>query len=601
MVELNTDSLAGASYDWIGPNGFTATGAKVLISSASLSDQGNYQVRATINTCISAYSLPVELRVKPIPEKPVAENDGPICVGKGSDILTLSVSEDSYVANYQYSWTEVSTGNRVAGPTSEQHSALIDFSQYSDGDWSFQLTAVLDGCASEGSEPSTVSMSFLPDEQARAGDDIRLCDSSVVLLQASSPLVGVGEWKSLDELGVVVDDQANAVTLVSNLASDTSYLFEWILNQGVCIAYDRDTLEVFVNSSSQEAFSDPIIDLCGSTSISLNSIEPNGAVVGRWTQSLEQASEGVMIEDPADPQTFVNGIVSGNSYFFRWILSNEGCGDYDSALTKVQNSDPEFQALAGDDEQICGEPSTFLSALVQGGIWSSLDPELEIVEPENAETRVNGLKKGNNVFVLTVQNGACGESSDEVIIKFDNPPELADDRTELTFNPEVVVKVIENDVLPNEFLLTLHTQPSRGSVRLENNEFTYKPDPDFVGIDQFSYRVCNADCPDKCEIAIVSIDVDNQFTCGVPSIFTPNNDGVNDEFKIPCLAPGGRFPNNSVSIFNQWGDEVLSQSPYQNNWRGTFEGDNLPTGTYFYVVDFGDGSKPESGFLVLER
>ena len=79
-----------------------------------------------------------------------------------------------------------------------------------------------------------------------------------------------------------------------------------------------------------------------------------------------------------------------------------------------------------------------------------------------------------------------------------------------------------------------------------------------------------------------------------------NGDNVNDYFIIPCLSSSS-FPNSSVSVFNQWGDEVFKSIRYENNWDGRYNGEALPVGTYFFVVDFGDGQKPQSGFVQLER
>jgi gliding motility-associated-like protein len=94
--------------------------------------------------------------------------------------------------------------------------------------------------------------------------------------------------------------------------------------------------------------------------------------------------------------------------------------------------------------------------------------------------------------------------------------------------------------------------------------------------------------------------VGEDAACDVPTIFTPNEDGVNDEFVVPCLATD-KFPDNVVSIFNQWGDQVYRSKPYANNWKGTYDGQDLPVGTYFYVIEFGNGESVQSGFLVLER
>ncbi|WP_348799710.1 PKD domain-containing protein [Flavobacterium adhaerens] len=82
--------------------------------------------------------------------------------------------------------------------------------------------------------------------------------------------------------------------------------------------------------------------------------------------------------------------------------------------------------------------------------------------------------------------------------------------------------------------------------------------------------------------------------------FSPNNDGVNEVFYIDCIA---NYPKNKLDIFNRWGDLVYTQNAYKNTWDGTSNGSNkvLPVGTYFYVLDLGDGSPKTSGWLYLKR
>ncbi len=79
----------------------------------------------------------------------------------------------------------------------------------------------------------------------------------------------------------------------------------------------------------------------------------------------------------------------------------------------------------------------------------------------------------------------------------------------------------------------------------------------------------------------------------IPQGFSPNGDGVNDLFVIRGLE---LYPNNGFTVFNRWGDQVFSASPYLNNWDGTATsgvrvgGTVLPIGTYFYIFTLGDGS-----------
>ena len=89
---------------------------------------------------------------------------------------------------------------------------------------------------------------------------------------------------------------------------------------------------------------------------------------------------------------------------------------------------------------------------------------------------------------------------------------------------------------------------------------------------------------------------------------TPNNDGMNDFFKIVCLE---NFPDNNVKIFNRAGLLVYEQNGYDIYSEKRFEGISnrglsiigreLPIGTYFYVVDKNDGSKADVGYLELKR
>ena len=91
------------------------------------------------------------------------------------------------------------------------------------------------------------------------------------------------------------------------------------------------------------------------------------------------------------------------------------------------------------------------------------------------------------------------------------------------------------------------------------------------------------------------------------NLVTSDGDGFNDNFQIDCIT---RFPNNNVKIFNRAGVLVYEIDGYDNaekSFKGLGEkgayaiGNDLPNGTYFYVIDKGDGSKLISGFLELIR
>ena len=41
--------------------------------------------------------------------------------------------------------------------------------------------------------------------------------------------------------------------------------------------------------------------------------------------------------------------------------------------------------------------------------------------------------------------------------------------------------------------------------------------------------------------------------------------------------------------------------PYESDWDGRYDGEDLPADTYFYVIDLGDGSEPLSGYVMIQR
>jgi gliding motility-associated-like protein len=65
-----------------------------------------------------------------------------------------------------------------------------------------------------------------------------------------------------------------------------------------------------------------------------------------------------------------------------------------------------------------------------------------------------------------------------------------------------------------------------------------------------------------------------------------NNDGINDVWKIKGIE---KYPDNTVIIFNRWGDKLREFANYNNtthSWDGKNEhGDPMPDGTYFYILD----------------
>ncbi|WP_345261646.1 BspA family leucine-rich repeat surface protein [Marivirga lumbricoides] len=79
----------------------------------------------------------------------------------------------------------------------------------------------------------------------------------------------------------------------------------------------------------------------------------------------------------------------------------------------------------------------------------------------------------------------------------------------------------------------------------------------------------------------IYVDQNNNIEVIIPSAFTPNNDGENDNWELPNI---NRYETYSIIIIDRNGNEVFSSSDYTRAWDGKFKGRQLPIGQYYYFI-----------------
>lgn len=82
----------------------------------------------------------------------------------------------------------------------------------------------------------------------------------------------------------------------------------------------------------------------------------------------------------------------------------------------------------------------------------------------------------------------------------------------------------------------------------------------------------------------------------IPNFFTPNSDGVNDEWKV---SPPENISIRHIRVFDRFGLLLKQMQPFQS-WDGTFNGRRLPSGSYWYAVQLDDAPQIK-GFFALKR
>lgn len=116
-----------------------------------------------------------------------------------------------------------------------------------------------------------------------------------------------------------------------------------------------------------------------------------------------------------------------------------------------------------------------------------------------------------------------------------------------------------------------------------------------------SGSVLSEDAPIVAFYALAVANTDN--TINVFNAVSVLEDGKNDFLRILNIE---QYPNSAVTIFNRWGDRVFEMKAYNNDVRDkrfnglSDAGNVLPSGTYFYSINLGDGSETKTGYLHLK-
>ena len=118
-----------------------------------------------------------------------------------------------------------------------------------------------------------------------------------------------------------------------------------------------------------------------------------------------------------------------------------------------------------------------------------------------------------------------------------------------------------------------------------------KPELDMIYVVRAIDRQTLCTASDTLQVIVLS-------AVDIPNTFTPNGDGINDTWKIQFLA---QYKKCRMEVYNTAGQIIYQSEGYAVAWDGTRNGVPMPAGTYYYVIDLGDGSKRRTGYVTILR
>ncbi len=596
-ITAATPSVIGYTYEWrkVGTTNTIVSNTNTLsIPVASSSDAGTYELFVSGSDCIVNELSRFEITVNERLGEPQIASNSPVC-GLGN--LELIIGDPSPNTNTRYSWF-LADGTFLVETSADVYQVSSNDVWATIGTHQVYAIASLNGCVSDRSAAITVQINEGSDVVANAGADTSICVGQTIGLSGNSDGPILGEWSQVS--GPNVPIVQGAMNLILTNLGEGVYVFRYTLTNS-CGQESTDDVEVNVTSVAGVANAGGTYSLCGGTNTNLNAILQPG-FTGMWTSS----SAGIMIAEPTNPQTAVSGLSVGQSYELTWAIIN-ACGEVaGSESTTLTVSNPnESASISGETVfEVCGNGTLTLKAdpTTGSGMWTIDNPNVSIANSTSNEATASGLSDGIHTFTWTVDNGSCGTSSVSLVAEYDLNPTVVADEATVSLGKTVTIDVLNNDANTTyNFTQEVETSTAFSNIsRTSTGAFFYESNGQVFTTDNFKYEICSELCPaDPCTEATVTVTLDIETDCNVPTIFTPNGDGINDQFIIPCVLA---YPStNSLKIFNEWGDEVFTAQPYDNSWEGTFNGNNLPVGTYFYIFDAGIGTGALTGFIRIER
>ncbi|MDN3678235.1 gliding motility-associated C-terminal domain-containing protein [Flavobacterium paronense] len=296
------------------------------------------------------------------------------------------------------------------------------------------------------------------------------------------------------------------------------------------------TLQIVVNQPVTPTFT-AVAAICTGTTLNALPTTSNNGIAGSWSPALNNAATTAYTFTPTAGQCAVNGALT---------------------IQVTPTTTPTFTAVAPicTGDALLGLPTTSNNSI--NGLWS---PALN-----NTAT---------TTYTFTPDTGQCAATT-TLSIQVNALPQFT----------------ISGGCSGLYTLSAIQTEPSGSTYAW------YSPSEAQIGTDAtvvittpgiYSLVVTQNGCSDSQNLEVLNT------LCGIQKGISVNNDGLNDDFDLAA------YNVTNLTIFNRYGMKVYTKSNYNNEWHGQSDkGDELPDGTYYYVINFQD-TATKTGWIYINR
>ena len=482
-----------------------------------------------------AASLIVNIFNNPTP-KAIVNNIQDFCVQQNATIHNILATGTNIL------WYASPVGG-TAIPTS---TSLINGNTY-------YVTQTLNGCESERT-PVTINIISTPAPTGNSPQTFCISQNATVsnLVIAGSQI----KWYS---------SISGSTALPSNTLLQNGVTYYATKTDQGCESVQRLPIVVTLVTTNIPATDFAAPSLCsdenGTKKVNLTQYETN-LVVNSPTYSYVYFDQNNQLISDTTNHT----LQTGQNIFFVEINSNSGC-KAKVKLTLQLNASPVVNVPS--TAEFCPDDFIQLDAGTHPGIksysWTYNGSPF-------SNQQIIKVNQSGTYEITVINNSGCNTSKSVVVKKMDLP-------------------IITDIKIENSTVIIIAT--GIGILEYSIDGFQWQTSPIFYNVENGNHTAFVRSGLKPCAVA------ERDFTIfKITNVFTPDNDGVNDEWNIEGIE---KYPGSKIRVIDRFGTIVLDKSvngPF--SWNGEYISRKLPTGNYWYHIAVSDG-RILSGYVMIKN
>jgi hypothetical protein len=462
QLMLNVTNIAGATYTWTGPNGFSSSNINPTRTNITLADAGQYNVNVSVPGCGSLGNFTTDVIVNAVPTAPIASNNGPLCAGENLELNATNITGATFAWN---------------GPngfiSNQQNPTRLGVNTSAAGTYS--VTATINGCTSAAIN-TTVVVNNIPVTPTISSNS-PLCVGQTLSLTTTPIANATYSWSG----------PANFSSIQQNPVRDTVQLshtgqYSLIATVNGCNAAPA-TINVIVSTSTPSPVATNNGPICPGQTLQLSASSILGASYS-WSGPNGFTSA---LQNPS-----ISNVAIADAGLYSVSAISPGCGVSAAATTDVQVTGLPIAPSISSNAPLCdGSTLQLNAATVTGASYSWTGPNGFISTLQNPSiTNVTSSNSGQ--YNVTVSVPGCGTSpvsSQQVSIRRVPVPPFPSSNAPVCTGDTIKFNALSNNTGPNRTFTW--SGPNNFQSSLAN---PFLPNANATNVGQYTVSVSDSGC-----------------------------------------------------------------------------------------------------------